>query len=82
MSEVILTGNNLVGVLPPELGGLESLEVLYLAANQLTGEIPSELGGLESLEELALHDNQLTGEILPNWANSNRWRGSPSAPTS
>ena len=58
-----LSDNNLVGVLPPEIGGLANLEGLFLNNNRLSGAIPTELGGLESLERLVLSDNNLTGEI-------------------
>ena len=60
-----LSDNRLAGGIPPELGGLASLERLYLSRNSLTGEVPSELGQLESLEWLDLRDNQLTGGIPP-----------------
>ncbi len=58
-----LDDNNLGGELPPELGGLTSLEVLSLALNNLSGEIPSALGNLTELEELDLSLNNLSGEI-------------------
>ena len=66
---VRLHGNNLVGVLPPELGDLALLEDLQLYDNSLSGAIPSELGNLESLEWLHLQDNGLTGSIPPQLAN-------------
>ena len=58
-------GNNLTGMLPPELGDLTALEWLVLSRNRLTGPIPSELGNLASLETLALRSNRLTGPIPP-----------------
>lgn len=58
-----LYSNNLVGSIPPELGSLELLEILYLDGNQLTGSIPSQLGNLSSLETMFLSSNQLTGSI-------------------
>ena len=53
------------GELPPELGGLSSLERLWLYVNALSGPIPPELGGLANLEVLNLSVNELSGEIPP-----------------
>ena len=51
------------GSIPPALGQLTSLTLLYLYDNGLTGSIPSELGQLTSLEWLSLRSNGLTGSI-------------------
>jgi Leucine-rich repeat (LRR) protein len=48
----ILHGNNLIGIIPKELGMLKSLRVLDLGMNQLTGPIPPEIGDLNILETL------------------------------
>ena len=63
VTRLILSRNNLIGVLPPELGNLRDLEWLVLSRNQLSGWIPSELGRLANLDGLILWDNQLTGAI-------------------
>jgi hypothetical protein len=60
---LILVGNQLSGVIPPELGNLLSLEELDLSSNQLSGVIPPELGNLSSLTYLLLDSNQLGGSI-------------------
>ena len=62
---LILTRNQLSGMIPPEVGNLSSLELLDLQYNQLRGELPPELGNLASLKVLALRDNRLSGEIPP-----------------
>ena len=60
-----LTGNNLTGSIPPELGDLANLEKLWLRSNNLTGSIPPELGDLANLEDMDLPANNLTGPIPP-----------------
>ncbi len=58
-----LPGNDLRGMLPPELADLSGLESLDLSENRLRGSIPSELGDLSNLELLNLSYNQLAGVI-------------------
>ncbi|XP_059066122.1 LRR receptor-like serine/threonine-protein kinase GSO2 [Cryptomeria japonica] len=48
---------------PPELGGIPSLEVLYLDNNQLNGSIPTSLRCLSRLSSLNLAKNNLEGYI-------------------
>ncbi len=62
---IYLIGNNLVGTIPAELGGMHNLEGLYLARNQLSGAIPPVLGNLRNLETLMLFRNELSGAIPP-----------------
>ena len=69
---VSLHDNNLRGEIPPQLGKLSKLQILYLSSNHLTGTVPSELSNLSNLESLYLNENLLTGKIpsglgdLPN----------------
>ncbi|MBC6477942.1 MAG: putative Ig domain-containing protein [Hormoscilla sp. GM7CHS1pb] len=63
VTEIKLDDNNLVGNIPPELGGLDQLRNLSLTNNSLTGTIPSELGELSNLTKLRLHNNEITGTI-------------------
>ncbi|MCY3944496.1 MAG: Ig-like domain-containing protein, partial [Gemmatimonadetes bacterium] len=67
-----LSNNSLTGELPPELGSLSNLGVLYLHDNSVTGEIPSELGDLSNLVRLWLQGNSLTGEIPPELGDLSR----------
>ena len=64
-----LSGNQLSGEIPPELGNLANLEDLALRRNQLSGEIPPELGNLANLRTLYLDGDQLSGEIPPELGN-------------
>ena len=63
ITRISLTGNNLVGTIPSELGRLNHLEGLFLGRNELSGSIPSELGDLSNLRYLLIYDNELTGSI-------------------
>ena len=65
VSRLLVSGNNLTGPIPPELGGLVNLRTLRLGGNNLTGLIPPTLGGLAKLSALGLSDNNLTGPIPP-----------------
>ena len=58
-----LYNSGLIGPIPPEIGNLINLEILFFNVNQLTGEIPPEIGNLINLELLSLRGNQLAGEI-------------------
>ena len=60
-----LSGNNLVGTLPPELSTLTRLALLDVSANHLRGVIPSGLASLASLRVLLLNGNELTGRVPP-----------------
>jgi Leucine-rich repeat (LRR) protein len=62
---LLLTYNQLSGLIPPELGNLSSLQSLNLSSNQLSGSIPPELGNLSSLQSLFLSSNRLSGSIPP-----------------
>lgn len=66
VTRLTLSKNQLSGSIPPELGDLFSLKLLYLSSNKLSGPIPPELGNLSSLTSLALSNNQLSGSIPPD----------------
>jgi hypothetical protein len=59
------SGNNLSGVIPPELENLSGVLSLYLGGNDLIGSIPPELGSLPNVGTLSLHSNHLSGTIPP-----------------
>ncbi|KAE8768821.1 putative LRR receptor-like serine/threonine-protein kinase [Hordeum vulgare] len=64
LTRLVLTGTNLTGPIPPELGALPALAHLDLSNNALTGSIPSGLCRTGSkLETLYLNSNRLEGAI-------------------
>lgn len=54
---------NIVGSIPPQIGNLTKLEILYLNNNALSGNIPSTIGNLVNLINLSFYNNQLSGDI-------------------
>ena len=60
-----VSGNNLSGFIPPELGNLSGTRSLYLGGNELIGGIPPELGDLSNAIYVSLHSNRLSGTIPP-----------------
>ena len=69
VTSLTLSGNQLNGSIPPELGNLTNLQYLWLHGNQLSGSIPPELGNLTNLISLYLYRNQLSGQIPPELGN-------------
>ncbi|MDE2974593.1 MAG: Ig-like domain-containing protein [Gemmatimonadota bacterium] len=66
VSNLSLDDNNLVGTIPPELGGLDELFGLVLRYNELSGPIPPELSKFEGLRDLFLAENAgITGRLPP-----------------
>ncbi|KAK6943460.1 Leucine-rich repeat-containing N-terminal, plant-type [Dillenia turbinata] len=70
-TSIDFSNNNFDGLIPDEMGELQSLYVLNLSGNAFTGYIPSSLGNLKQLESLDLSHNQLTGKIPSQLANLN-----------
>ncbi|PRP77323.1 DNA mismatch repair protein Msh2 [Planoprotostelium fungivorum] len=60
---ILLSSYNLNGSIPPSIGTLVNLTILYLDSNSLTGPIPSSIGNLTSLRVLMLASNGLEGPI-------------------
>lgn len=58
-----LSGNNIGGQLPEQIGMLHHLEVLDLRSNDFTGKIPPSLGQLTKLKSLQLQANEFTGDM-------------------
>lgn len=63
VTRLLLSNNNLQGVLPPEIGTLTSLTELTLRDNHLSGALPAEIGSLSQLVILDLSNNQFSGSL-------------------
>ncbi len=60
---------NLKGHLPPQIGDLDSLKIIFMLGNQIEGSIPPEIGNLVNLEELYLSNNKIQGGIPASLGN-------------
>uniref|UniRef100_A0A383VU45 Uncharacterized protein n=1 Tax=Tetradesmus obliquus TaxID=3088 RepID=A0A383VU45_TETOB len=69
VSAIDLSGNRLIGPIPPSWAGMANLAKLNLRGNKLTGPLPSFFGDMPYLTELMLSTNQFTGNLPANWAN-------------
>uniref|UniRef100_A0ACD5Z9J9 Uncharacterized protein n=1 Tax=Avena sativa TaxID=4498 RepID=A0ACD5Z9J9_AVESA len=64
--------NNMVGMMPTDVGKLTSLQLLILSHNNITGPIPPGIGDYTYIEYLDLAHNYLTGSIPPHIASCTR----------
>ena len=58
-----LSGNELAGHLPSEIGEFMDVKNLDLSDNQLSGVLPTSIGDLARLETLYLKDNEFSGVV-------------------
>ena len=74
---LLLTGNGLIGSIPPEIASLTKLRSLHVGLNDLTGPFPPELATLKRLKSLELTYNGLSGPIPPEIGglDSLQWLG-------
>lgn len=63
VTQLLLPGRNLDGILPVEIGNLTMLEKLDLSENAIGGSIPEEIGQLVKLKSLNITKNKFEGEI-------------------
>ncbi|MCY3808793.1 MAG: Ig-like domain-containing protein [Gemmatimonadetes bacterium] len=66
VSGLSLHDNNLVGTIPPEVGGLDELFSIGLRYNELSGPLPAELSKFEGLRDMFLSGNpDISGRLPP-----------------
>ncbi|GJN00720.1 hypothetical protein PR202_ga17919 [Eleusine coracana subsp. coracana] len=63
VTQLVLSGKGIRGVVSPALGRLSFLSVLDLSSNALSGAIPREVASLAMLTQLSLTNNLLEGAI-------------------
>jgi hypothetical protein len=63
INTIMLSNNNLVGVIPHELSWFVDLEYLNLGENEIEGFIPFQLGYIKNMKHLILPQNGLTSSI-------------------
>ena len=64
-----ITGKNLSGYIPSELGSLIFLRRLNLHGNRLSGPIPSQMSNALNLHSLFLYSNNLSGPVPASLCN-------------
>ncbi|XP_062234248.1 putative leucine-rich repeat receptor-like serine/threonine-protein kinase At2g24130 [Phragmites australis] len=63
VTQLVLSGKGICGVISPALGRLAFVNVLDLSSNAFAGAIPPELSALSMLTQLSLTNNLLEGAI-------------------
>ena len=66
LRELILSDNQLDGVIAPAIGDVSNLEVLWLHRNNLTS-LPRQLGQLKNLRKLTASENNITSPFHHAW---------------
>ncbi|KAJ0602482.1 putative non-specific serine/threonine protein kinase [Helianthus annuus] len=72
-----ISTNNFSGTLPPELGNLSNLELLYLDSCGASGEIPSTFSRLTKMREMWASDSAFSRKMPPfisNWTKLEKLR--------
>uniref|UniRef100_M4CN72 non-specific serine/threonine protein kinase n=1 Tax=Brassica campestris TaxID=3711 RepID=M4CN72_BRACM len=69
VKELLLSGNQLTGTLPQELGSLSNLLILQIDYNGISGDLPTSLANLKKLKHFHMNNNSITGQIPPEYSS-------------
>lgn len=69
LKELDMSGNQISGSIPSEIGNLTTLTYINLSNNSISGSIPTAVGNLTNLTNLDLSDNNISGSIPPEVGN-------------
>ncbi|XP_050217148.1 probable LRR receptor-like serine/threonine-protein kinase At1g53430 [Mercurialis annua] len=69
VTNILLKGFNLTGIVPDELANLTRLVEIDFSRNVLTGTIPTKLAQLPNLQKLSFLGNRLNGSVPPQLGN-------------
>jgi hypothetical protein len=72
LEQLDLSGNNLTGALPTEIGKLSRLQVLRLSNNAFSGALPAQIGECNHLEVLDVRNNQFSSALPEEIKNCSR----------
>mmetsp|Transcript_341 Transcript_341/g.455 ORF Transcript_341/g.455 Transcript_341/m.455 type:complete len:811 (-) Transcript_341:153-2585(-) len=64
VSSILLSRNNLIGQIPPEIKALIGLELFQVIENGINGTVPTEFGLLQGLIGFDIESNEFEGEIF------------------
>jgi Leucine-rich repeat (LRR) protein len=70
LTELILRGNQLTGILPNSLSNCSALEALDVSHNNLSGKVPRWIGNMSSLQYLDLSENKFFGSLPSSFCSS------------
>ncbi|CAJ1898928.1 unnamed protein product [Sphenostylis stenocarpa] len=69
LTSLQVQNNNFTGEVPPHIGLLKKINLLYLYSNHFSGPIPVEIGNLKAMTQLDLSKNNFSGPIPPTLWN-------------
>ncbi|GMP48847.1 hypothetical protein CsSME_00016057 [Camellia sinensis var. sinensis] len=65
VEELLLSGNQLTGSLPEEIGYLPNLDRIQIDENQISGPIPKSFANLNKTKHFHMNNNSISGQIPP-----------------
>lgn len=69
VTDIVLSDNDISGILPGSMASLTGLRYLALGNNSLAGGLPAEWSSLKGLVGLDLSNNTLSGSLPASWGS-------------